>query len=122
MVGKLTMIQFAKESHPGGSNPIHRVAGRDVTAIFQPIHPPGTIENGLDPSACLGTVDPATLPQVLSKTVAGEKEEGKIDLAEIIGLPDFDVSCQPTITNFHKDYLNSEVEYWLNSAERRIVL
>ena len=84
--------QFAKEDHPGGSHPIHRVAGRDATGIFMPIHPPGTIENGLDPERCLGNVDPLTMPKVVSPVVKGDKEEErKIELSEIIGIPDFDV-------------------------------
>ena len=57
-----------------------------------PLHPPGTIENGLDEEAYMGTVDPNTLPKVVSKVESGEKMEKRIDLAEIIGLPDFDVS------------------------------
>jgi L-lactate dehydrogenase (cytochrome) len=94
-------LQFAKETHPGGSAPIHRAAGKDASAIFNPHHPPGTIENGLDESAYKGMVDPATLPEVAApKTVSKrskkaneeeEEEERKIDLSEIIGLPDFDV-------------------------------
>lgn len=39
----------------------------------------------------IGLVDPATLPKMVDK----KKEDGeqiRIDLAEIIGLPDFDVS------------------------------
>jgi hypothetical protein len=85
--------QFAKEGHPGGSSPIHRAAGHDATSIFKPLHPPGTIENGLDPECYKGNVDPATMPVMSSKKAAGEEIEGerKIDLSEIIGLPDFDV-------------------------------
>ena len=57
-----------------------------------PIHPPGTIENGLDPERCLGNVDPLTMPKVVSPVVKGDKEEErKIELSEIIGIPDFDV-------------------------------
>lgn len=38
-------------------------------------------------------VDPATLPEMVSPKAAREsKEERKIELSEIIGLPDFDVS------------------------------
>ena len=38
-------------------------------------------------------VDPATMPEMVSPKAAGEtKEERKIELSEIIGLPDFDVS------------------------------
>jgi hypothetical protein len=49
-------------------------------------------------------VDPATLPEVAApktvskrskKTNEEEEEERRIDLSEIIGLPDFDVSILP---------------------------
>jgi hypothetical protein len=60
-----------------------------------PIHPPGTIENGLDPEAYKGMVDPLTLPQVASSANKEEKGEKKIDISEIIGIPDFDVSSRP---------------------------
>lgn len=59
-----------------------------------PLHPPGTIENGLDEEAYLGVVDSNTLPQVVSKVASGEKQ---IDLGEIIGLPDFDVSSSSQV-------------------------
>ena len=36
-------------------------------------------------------VDPNTLPEVVNKEVNGEKVGKKIELGEIIGLPDFDV-------------------------------
>ena len=45
----------------------------------------------------MGLVDPNTLPATFSKAASGEKVETRIDLAEIIGLPDFDVglrSCE----------------------------
>lgn len=57
-----------------------------------PIHPPGTIENGLDEEACMGLVDPMTLPEVAAPAVKEDKGERKIDISEIIGIPDFDVS------------------------------
>ena len=39
-------------------------------------------------------MDPNTLPQTISKAASREKTEARIDLAEIIGLPDFDVSLR----------------------------
>ncbi|ORY27625.1 FMN-dependent dehydrogenase-domain-containing protein [Naematelia encephala] len=102
------LTQFAKESHPGGSEPIYRVAGRDATAIFTPIHPPGTIENGLDEEAFVGVVDPNTLPQTVSKAKGGEEgKERKIELAEIIGLPDFDEAARRNLTGKAWAYMSS---------------
>ena len=101
-------VQFAHSGHPGGSAPIHRVAGKDATAIFQPLHPPGTIENGLEHEACLGAVDPQTLPAVLSTTSSAPRaSDREVDLAEIIGLPDFDAAAQTKLTGKAWAYMKS---------------
>jgi len=47
--------------HPGGAKVILRLAGKDATEEFDPVHPDGTLEENLKPEACLGTVDPATI-------------------------------------------------------------
>ncbi|CAD6565569.1 MAG: hypothetical protein TREMPRED_001532 [Tremellales sp. Tagirdzhanova-0007] len=101
------LTEFAKESHPGGAAAIHRAAGRDATGIYMPLHPPGTIENGLDEEAYMGTVDPNTLPKVVSKVESGEKMEKRIDLAEIIGLPDFDAAAKINLTSKAWAYMSS---------------
>lgn len=48
-------------SHPGGSKVILQLAGRDATEEYDPIHPPGILEENLKPNAKLGTVDPESL-------------------------------------------------------------
>ncbi|KAF2501184.1 putative mitochondrial cytochrome b2 [Lophium mytilinum] len=42
-------------THPGGSQAILRLAGRDATEDYDPIHPPGTL-NSLKPEALLGPI------------------------------------------------------------------
>ncbi|KAJ3027873.1 hypothetical protein HDV00_010793 [Rhizophlyctis rosea] len=49
-------------SHPGGTKIIYQLAGTDATEEYDPIHPSGTLEESLSPSARIGVVDPATLP------------------------------------------------------------
>ncbi len=44
-------------SHPGGSKIILKLAGKDATEEYDPVHPPGTLEENLRPEAKLGTVD-----------------------------------------------------------------
>ncbi|KAI1357103.1 FMN-dependent dehydrogenase [Xylaria sp. FL0043] len=56
-------------SHPGGSKIILQLAGRDATEEYDPIHPPGTLEENLKPEAKLGRLDPATV-----KPAAKEEE------------------------------------------------
>lgn len=60
-------------SHPGGSKVILQLAGRDATEEYDPIHPPGTLEDNLKPEAKLGRIDPATLPST-TKPGAPEAE------------------------------------------------
>ena len=57
--------------HPGGSQIVVSVAGKDATAKFDPFHPGDIIERmGLKP---IGTVDPAT---IRSEHVAGDGDHG----------------------------------------------
>ncbi|TGJ82538.1 hypothetical protein E0Z10_g6201 [Xylaria hypoxylon] len=65
-------------SHPGGSRIILQLAGRDATEEYDPIHPPGTLEENLKPEAKLGRIDPATLVQA----EPAAKEEKKLDLED----------------------------------------
>ncbi|KAF7195728.1 Cytochrome b2, mitochondrial [Pseudocercospora fuligena] len=48
--------------HPGGSKIILQLAGADATEEYDPIHPPGTLEDSLPESAKLGKIDETTLP------------------------------------------------------------
>lgn len=48
-------------SHPGGSKIILSLAGKDATSEYDPVHPPGTLEESLKAEAKLGPVDPASL-------------------------------------------------------------
>lgn len=49
------------QDHPGGSKIILKLAGKDATEEYDPIHPPGTIEENLKPEARLGRVNPDSL-------------------------------------------------------------
>ena len=49
--------------HPGGSSIILKLAGKDATEEYDPIHPPGTLEENLPQDARLGAIDPASLPE-----------------------------------------------------------
>lgn len=49
--------------HPGGSKIILQLAGADATEEYDPIHPPGTLEDSLPPEANLGKIDESTLPK-----------------------------------------------------------
>lgn len=64
--------------HPGGSKVILQLAGRDATEEYDPIHPPGTLEDNLKPEAKLGRIDPATLAGT-KKPAAPEEDKAKAE-------------------------------------------
>lgn len=54
------LTKFGKV-HPGGAHLIYDNAGKDATALFDPIHPKDIMEKLLKPSLMMGFVDPATI-------------------------------------------------------------
>lgn len=60
-------------NHPGGQKIILKLAGKDATEEYDPVHPPGILEENLKPEDKLGTINPETLLQA----EAPKKEEAK---------------------------------------------
>ncbi|CRG83192.1 hypothetical protein PISL3812_00542 [Talaromyces islandicus] len=75
LYGKVYDVTDFLSSHPGGVKAILRLAGADATEEYDPIHPPGILEENLKPEALLGTIDPETLP----KPAAGEQSQGEAE-------------------------------------------
>ena len=67
-----TKVTLFLPEHPGGSNIILRLSGKDATEEYDPVHPPGTLEEYLPGSSNLGPVDPRSLPE----PVKGPKDIG----------------------------------------------
>ncbi|GAM84195.1 hypothetical protein ANO11243_021880 [Dothideomycetidae sp. 11243] len=70
--------------HPGGAKIILQLAGTDATDEYDPIHPPGMLEESLPAEAKLGSFDTSTLPSMEKSQV----EEGKASGDEIPALED----------------------------------
>lgn len=77
--------------HPGGSKIILQLAGQDATEEYDPIHPPGTLEESLPASAKLGTIDASTLPAI-EKVPAQETtaEEAQMTLDDCLNMNDIE--------------------------------
>lgn len=71
--------------HPGGSKIILQLSGTDATEEYDPIHPPGTLEDSLPPEAKLGAIDESTLPKE-EKTPA--QDGGKNPSQELVAIED----------------------------------
>lgn len=50
--------------HPGGQKVILQLAGQEATEQYDPVHPPGTLEESLPNEKNLGKINPDTLPDV----------------------------------------------------------
>ncbi|BGP02360.1 hypothetical protein NBRC10513v2_006008 [Rhodotorula toruloides] len=59
--GKAYDLTEFQTNHPGGQKILLKFAGRDATEEYEPIHPPGTIEEALPADKHLGEVDMSTL-------------------------------------------------------------
>ncbi|KAJ5902822.1 hypothetical protein N7495_003350 [Penicillium taxi] len=85
LYGKVYDVTDFLSNHPGGAKIILKLAGTDATEEFDPIHPPGTLEEDLKPEACLGTVDKSTLPT--KETPAAKQEPtGPPPMEELLNL------------------------------------
>ncbi|KAG9041595.1 Cytochrome b2, mitochondrial precursor, partial [Tulasnella sp. UAMH 9824] len=59
--GEVYDVTKFMEIHPGGVNAILKMAGKDATKAFMPIHPPDALST-LPPEYHVGTLDPTTAP------------------------------------------------------------
>jgi isopentenyl diphosphate isomerase/L-lactate dehydrogenase-like FMN-dependent dehydrogenase len=78
-------------SHPGGSKIILQLAGQDATESYDPVHPPGTLEENLKPSAKLGKIDPATLPKPKADDAEQQQaDDGPVDMENLLNLDEIE--------------------------------
>lgn len=118
--------------HPGGSKIILKYAGHDATKAFDPIHPPGTLEENLPADKCLGPVDAATLENgaaLIASEKPGAEGQKKADagppaaippLGTVLNLFDFEVIGQkvldPSAWAYYSSGADDEVTLRENSA------
>lgn len=69
-------------NHPGGSKAILQLAGTDATEEYDPIHPPGTLDD-LPPEAKLGAFDASTLPKA-EKDTASDVKPAKVQQPALV--------------------------------------
>jgi L-lactate dehydrogenase (cytochrome) len=114
--GKVYDVSEFIDMHPGGAAIIAKNAGKDVTKIFKPVHPPDALEL-LDESKHLGRVDPATMPEVEDEPTevelrveAARKLLPPIDAMHLLG--DFEEWAAKVLSatgwNYYKSAADSE--------------
>ncbi len=70
--GKVYDLSLFHKEHPGGAEVITNNAGKDVSTLFNPVHPKDIIQRMLSPEACIGVIDEKTVDPE-KHVVAGEE-------------------------------------------------
>jgi L-lactate dehydrogenase (cytochrome) len=71
--GKVYDLSTFQTTHPGGSEIITDNAGKDLSNLFNEVHPKDIVERLLSPEACLGLVDEETVDSA-THIVAGKEK------------------------------------------------
>ncbi|KIS71682.1 uncharacterized protein UMAG_00123 [Mycosarcoma maydis] len=111
--------------HPGGRNIILKNAGKDVTEIFEPVHPPTAIEENLDASKHIGQVDPSTV-QIKQAEPESDKErkrrlarENLPSLGTVLSLDDFERIAETILSDQAWAYYSSAADDEITKAQNR---
>lgn len=116
--------------HPGGSSIILKLAGKDATEEYDPIHPPGTLEDNLPESARIGPIDPQSLPQpVKAATEVGPAPdaEKELPLAALLNLDEVEAAATKKLSKKGWAYYYSAADDLMskefnNTVYRQILL
>ncbi|GFZ48900.1 hypothetical protein JCM24511_06649 [Saitozyma sp. JCM 24511] len=107
--GKVYDVTDFHKFHPGGSGIIVGNAGRDVTELFRPVHPPGTLENNLAPENFKGVIDPkeAEAARLAFETEQRRLEKARGDLPPVetmLGIEELQEAAKTCMTPGAIDY------------------
>ncbi|KAJ9099932.1 hypothetical protein QFC21_003937 [Naganishia friedmannii] len=118
------VTQFLKH-HPGGAKIILSNAGRDVTELYKPIHPPKTLENNLSPEQFVGTIDPELAQETKQRYEADmkriqEAREGLPPVETVLGLDEMQEAAEKVMSEKTRSYYNTGAldEYTLDENRK----
>jgi L-lactate dehydrogenase (cytochrome) len=76
--GKVYDLSLFQKGHPGGSRIITDHAGKDVSNLFNAVHPKDIVQRLLAPEACVGVLDETTLDPEKHVVAAEEKAPSRV--------------------------------------------
>ncbi|KAJ5657172.1 uncharacterized protein N7484_000821 [Penicillium longicatenatum] len=98
LYGKVYDVTDFLSSHPGGAKIILKLAGKDATEEYDPIHPPGILEEELKPEQCIGTVDIGTLPKDEAPVETQEPAQGPPPMETLLNLDEIEEVATKQVT------------------------
>ena len=114
--------------HPGGSKIIISLAGQDATEEYDPVHPPGTLEENLSPEAKLGKIDAdGVIEHETPIDTSPSEQDGPVDLQSLLNLDEIEAVATKNISKKAWAYYYSASDdlyskSFNNAAYRSIVL
>ncbi|KAF2261661.1 L-lactate dehydrogenase [Lojkania enalia] len=115
--------------HPGGARVILQLAGTDATEEYDPIHPPGILEENLKPEQKLGKINPDTLPSTEKAPIETSEalQEGLVDVETLLNLDEIEEAATKQISRKAWAYYYSAGDDLIskvlnNSVYRKILL
>ncbi|CRK40485.1 hypothetical protein BN1708_016807, partial [Verticillium longisporum] len=111
-------------SHPGGTKIILKLAGKDATEEYDPVHPPGTLEENLRPEAKLGRIKPDSITKaapVVKAVSAADDANAPVRLETLLNLDDIEAAATKRIsTKAHAYYFSAGDDLWSKSFNNRV--
>ncbi|RMZ87788.1 hypothetical protein DV736_g4983, partial [Chaetothyriales sp. CBS 134916] len=97
--------------HPGGEQILLRYAGKDATALYEPIHPEGTIEQTLPSDKHIGSVEsePTSIPTT-NQQANDSDELSRIPLSHCVSLDDVQDAAQRILSRSAWVFLHSAAD------------
>ncbi|KAM0332284.1 hypothetical protein ACHAQA_002560 [Verticillium albo-atrum] len=111
-------------SHPGGTKIILKLAGKDATEEYDPVHPPGTLEENLKPEAKLGSINPESIAKVETPAAAKALQvdaNAPVRLETLLNLDDIEEAATKRISQkAHAYYYSAGDDLWSKSFNNRV--
>ncbi|PWZ02914.1 hypothetical protein BCV70DRAFT_154001 [Testicularia cyperi] len=113
------------DNHPGGRNVILKNAGKDVTELYEPIHPPTAIEDNRELLGHVGSIDPSTV-KVVQASEESEKDrkrrlarENLPSLGSVLNLDDFERIAESILSDQAWAYYASAADDEITKFQNR---
>jgi isopentenyl diphosphate isomerase/L-lactate dehydrogenase-like FMN-dependent dehydrogenase len=104
-------------SHPGGTKIILKLAGQDATEEYDPVHPSGTLEENLKPSAKLGKINPTTLPKpAADNTQKQQRDDEPVSMESLLNLDEIEEVATKKISKKAWSYYYSAADDLISKA------
>lgn len=106
------------DTHPGGSNAILALAGKDATDEYDPIHP-GLLEKYLAPEWCLGEVSDGH-PLSVKKKEEPKRQQATPDVSSLLNLDEFEALAKQTLSSKAWAYYSSATDDCITKAHNNL--